>query len=54
MPLAFLAAAVVEAISKGSQAPALTTERLTRGVNLPFDWSAQLALLGPESLKEGR
>jgi len=41
IPLAFLAPSVVEAISKGRQAPEITTEVLTRSLNLPFDWVGQ-------------
>jgi site-specific DNA recombinase len=45
IPLAFLALSIVEAISKGTQPPEVTTEMLTRGLNLPFDWAGQDALL---------
>ena len=45
IPLAFLAPAIVEAISKGTQPIELTAEMLTRGLNLPFDWPGQAELL---------
>jgi site-specific DNA recombinase len=45
IPLAFLAPSIVEAISKGTQPPEVTTEMLTRGLNLPFDWAGQRAIL---------
>lgn len=46
LPLAFLAASIVEAICEGRQPPELNTERLTRLRPLPLDWSAQRKLLG--------
>jgi len=49
IPLAFLAPSIVEVISRGAQDPSITTERVTRGVNLPFDWSAQQDLLENQS-----
>jgi site-specific DNA recombinase len=45
IPLAFLAPSIVEAISTGRQSPEVTTEMLTRGLNLPFDWAGQNAML---------
>jgi site-specific DNA recombinase len=45
IPLAFLAPSIVEAIADGTQPPQLTTEMLTRGVNLPFEWADQHQLL---------
>jgi site-specific DNA recombinase len=45
IPLAFLAPSIVEFIAKGTQPPEVTTERLTRGLNLPFDWASQGDLL---------
>jgi hypothetical protein len=45
IPLAFLAPSIVEAISTGMQPPEVTTEVLTRGRNLPFDWAGQKATL---------
>ena len=45
IPLAFLAPPIVEAIAQGTQPVELTTEMLTRGVNLPFDWPGQGQLL---------
>jgi len=45
IPLAFLAPSIVEAIAAGTQPPHLSTEMLTRGVNLPSEWADQNQLL---------
>ena len=47
IPLAFLAPPIIESISNGTQPPEVTTELLTRGVNLPFDWARQCTILEP-------
>jgi site-specific DNA recombinase len=45
IPLAFLAPSIVEAISKGIQPPEVSTELLTRGLNLSFHWAEQRRLV---------
>jgi site-specific DNA recombinase len=46
MPLAFLAPAVIEAIVEGRQPPELTGEFLSRGIEIPVQWTKQAAALG--------
>jgi site-specific DNA recombinase len=46
MPLAFLAPDIVAAIFAGTQPVDLTTETLTKRIDLPLDWADQRALLG--------
>ena len=46
LQLAFLAPDLVERILDGTQALALTAERLKRLGDLPLNWDAQRALLG--------
>jgi hypothetical protein len=45
LPLAFLAPAIIEAVSAGRQPSDLTAEKLTRAVSLPLAWSEQQRLL---------
>ena len=46
IPLAFLAPDIVAEILSGTQPVDLTTETLTKRINLPPDWAGQMALLG--------
>ena len=46
IPLAFLAADVVASILSGTQPVELTTQELTKRIDLPLDWAEQNALLG--------
>jgi hypothetical protein len=46
IPLAFLASDIVASILSGTQPFELTTEVLTKRVDLPLDWAEQRALLG--------
>ena len=46
IPLAFLAPDIVRAILSGTQPIDLTTETLTKRINLPLAWAEQRALLG--------
>ena len=45
LPLAFLSPEIIEVILNGTQPVNLTTERLTKRVDLPLAWSDQRALL---------
>jgi site-specific DNA recombinase len=45
VPLAFLSPSIIEAISNGRQPPEITAEKLTRTLNLPFDWAGQRVIL---------
>jgi len=45
-PLAFLAPDIVARILSGTQPVDLTTEELTKRVNLPLEWAEQRAVLG--------
>ena len=44
--LAFLAPEILEGIAEGSQPPELSTELLTKHLDLPLDWDDQKRLLG--------
>jgi site-specific DNA recombinase len=44
--LAFLAPDIIESVIAGRQPADLTVEKLTKRVNLPFDWTQQRQLLG--------
>jgi len=46
LSLAFLAPDIVEAIVAGQQPADLTTDALTKRINLPADWSEQRHMLG--------
>jgi site-specific DNA recombinase len=46
IPLAFLAPDIVASILSGTQPVELTTQELTKRVDLPLDWAEQRALLG--------
>jgi hypothetical protein len=46
LPLAFLAPDIIASVLAGSQPVHLTTEILTKRVDLPLDWEAQRPLLG--------
>jgi hypothetical protein len=48
VPLAFLAPDIVESILAGTQPVHVTTELLTKRVDLPNDWKEQESLLGFE------
>jgi site-specific DNA recombinase len=48
IPLGFLAPRIIEAIAEGRQPVELTVEALTRRIDLPLLWSAQLQALGIE------
>jgi site-specific DNA recombinase len=43
--LAFLAPAIVEAILEGRQPASITTEALTRHIELPLEWRSQKTAL---------
>jgi len=43
--LAFLAPDIIEAILAGKQPSHLTTQMLTRQINIPLDWEEQKCLL---------
>jgi site-specific DNA recombinase len=45
IPLAFLAPDIVARILSGTQPVDLTTEELTKRIDLPLDWTEQRALL---------
>ncbi|HXV23245.1 MAG TPA: hypothetical protein VED46_03210 [Alphaproteobacteria bacterium] len=46
MPLAFLAAEIVEAVLAGTQPVDLTAETLTRRADMPLNWAEQKASVG--------
>jgi len=46
IPLVFLSPRIIEAIAEGRQPVDLTLEALTRRIDLPLLWSAQLQALG--------
>ena len=46
VPLAFLAPELVARILSGTQPVGLTTETLTKRIDLPLEWAEQRALLG--------
>ncbi len=46
IPLAFLAPDIVERILSGTQPVDLTTENLTKRIDLPLAWTEQRTLLG--------
>jgi hypothetical protein len=46
LPLAFLAPDIVESVLAGTQPVHVTTEMLTKRVDLPIDWREQETLLG--------
>jgi hypothetical protein len=46
IPLAFLAPDIVARILSGTQPVDLTTENLTKRINLPLAWTEQRTLLG--------
>jgi hypothetical protein len=46
IPLAFLAPDIVASILSGTQPVELTTQELTKRVDLPLDWADQRAQLG--------
>jgi site-specific DNA recombinase len=48
VPLAFLAPDIVESVLAGTQPVHVTTELLTKRVDLPIDWTEQASLLGFE------
>ncbi len=48
VPLAFLAPDIVESVLAGTQPVHVTTEMLTKRVDLPIDWKEQRSLLGFE------
>jgi hypothetical protein len=48
LPLAFLAPDIVESVLAGTQPVHVTTELLTKRVDLPMDWKEQESLLGFE------
>lgn len=48
IPLAFLAPDIVESVLAGNQPVHVTTELLTKRVDLPTDWEEQMSLLGFE------
>jgi DNA invertase Pin-like site-specific DNA recombinase len=48
LPLAFLAPDIVESVLAGTQPVHVTTEMLTKRVDLPIDWKEQESLLGFE------
>lgn len=53
MHLAFLSPAIVQAIAEGRQPADLTGEALSRGIDIPVDWSKQGTALGFESSRGG-
>ena len=48
LPLAILAPDIVESVLAGTQPVHVTTELLTKRVDLPIDWKEQQSLLGFE------
>jgi hypothetical protein len=46
IPLAFLAPDIVEKILSGAQPVDLTTDELTKRIDLPLDWAEQRGALG--------
>lgn len=46
IPLGFLAPRIIETIAEGHQPVELTVEALTRRIDLPLLWSAQVQALG--------
>jgi site-specific DNA recombinase len=46
VPLAFLAPDIVATILSGTQPVEVTTETLTKRLDLPLEWAEQRALLG--------
>ncbi len=46
VPLAFLAPDIVSRILSGTQPVSLTTEELTKRIDLPLEWAEQRTLLG--------
>ena len=48
LPLAFLAPHIVESMLAGTQPVHVTTELLTKRVDMPIDWKEQVSLLGFE------
>ena len=48
IPLAFLSPAIVQAIAEGRQPTDLTGEALSRGIEIPLEWTKQNAALGFE------
>ncbi len=46
IPVAFLAPDIVARILSGAQPVDLTTEVLTKRIDLPVDWAEQRAMLG--------
>jgi len=53
IPLAFLSPAIVQAIAEGRHPADLTGEALSRGIDIPVDWSKQGTALGFESSRGG-
>jgi len=51
LPLAFLAPDIVASVLAGTQPVHLTTELLTKRVELPLDWEAQRLLLGVDGTR---
>ena len=49
IPLAFLSPLIVRAIAEGRQPADLTGEALSRGIDIPVEWSKQGTALGFES-----
>ena len=45
IPLAFLAPDIVESVLAGTQPVHVTTEMLTKRIDLPIDWKEQESLL---------
>ena len=48
IPLAFLSPAIVRAIAEGRHPADLTVETLSRGIDIPVEWSRQNLALGFE------
>ena len=46
IPLAFLSPAIVQAITDGRHPADLTGEALSRGIDIPIEWTKQSAALG--------